>query len=65
MIASAVQYVDLMSGNFSLEALVDLGAEMAVLRESAVPDSAKHKMGSVMLVSAFGRKVAAEYGAWM
>ncbi|KAH7954821.1 hypothetical protein HPB49_021961 [Dermacentor silvarum] len=56
----AVKYVNLRCGDVSIRALIDTGAEITVLRENAVPESAKHEIGNVTQVAAFGAKVVAK-----
>ncbi|KAM7303150.1 hypothetical protein ISCGN_018658 [Ixodes scapularis] len=57
---SALTHVHVMCGGQVIQALVDSGAEITVVRESLLPIEVGEPSGSVTLVSAFGQKVNAK-----
>lgn len=57
---SALTRVHVMCGGKVIQALVDSGAEITVVRESLLPIEVGEPSGSVTLVSAFGQKVNAK-----
>ncbi|XP_064485934.1 uncharacterized protein LOC135398463 [Ornithodoros turicata] len=59
---SALQVVELRSGPTTIQAIVDTGAEVTVMRPSLFPEESAEATGTVTLVSAFGQKVKAKLG---
>ncbi|CAN8014524.1 unnamed protein product, partial [Ixodes persulcatus] len=57
---SQLQPVQLVCGDIQIEAVLDTGSEITVMRESLVPEALRDPSGTVKLMSAFGETIQAK-----